>query len=160
MTRLSVCEKCPEGTISQAGATECIPCDVGYYSADPTNSGGDSICLPCAPGAYTDKPSSSECKPCPAGFYSAAPGSSSCSPCEVRLRICWYLARGFCVPCSLAPTAASERAHAASATPARGRLATRLRALLAPLGSSLRLREVQLVGLARSARVAHGIVDC
>eukprot|EP01043_Picozoa_sp_COSAG02_P016791 COSAG02_NODE_746_length_17729_cov_37.532501_2_plen_2087_part_00 len=72
------CEKCPAGTYSnEAGATECIDCDVGTFAIV-----GSSLCSNCATGTYDgDSNPSTPCALCPAGTYSDIASATACKPC-------------------------------------------------------------------------------
>lgn len=67
-----VCEPCPDGYISGAGATACEPCPAGTIS----NTAG-TACEPCPENTYWNN---GTCLPCPPG-YTSVPGSTSINDC-------------------------------------------------------------------------------
>lgn len=73
--KISGCERCEAGTVSNAQFTGCDPCPVGTFA-----NGG--VCEPCAAGEYQDEEKQTSCKACAVGHVSD-PGASSCDPCAI-----------------------------------------------------------------------------
>jgi hypothetical protein len=65
----AICDDCPSGTYSEAGASECTDCPSGTYS-----EAGAYSCTVCAAGKYIDE---GACIDCPARSFSAA-GDANC----------------------------------------------------------------------------------
>jgi hypothetical protein len=72
------------------GATACVPCPIGYASADGL------ACKACPAGSYGQWGES--CPLCPHDTWTGASGQSSCEPCAVGT---WATAMGatVCAPC-------------------------------------------------------------
>jgi len=68
------CEKCPLGTQSGRGSSDCQACPKGTYAKD-------NQCQPCDPGKFAAQPGSSSCLECPIGFYSDSYGNEKCNRC-------------------------------------------------------------------------------
>jgi hypothetical protein len=74
-----LCNKCPIGEYSMAGATACIPCRQGTYAPNR----GSTSCIPCAAGKYTEALGSSSCGgTCPAGTFGNRSGSVTVNDCQ------------------------------------------------------------------------------
>lgn len=56
------CPLCPDGTMSEAGATACTPCEAGTY-AQGTKPSDHTQCTACADGTYSLEGAAS-CMPC------------------------------------------------------------------------------------------------
>uniref|UniRef100_A0A7S2F8R9 Polymorphic outer membrane protein n=1 Tax=Octactis speculum TaxID=3111310 RepID=A0A7S2F8R9_9STRA len=95
--KLGVCNDCPSGTYSLAGAalkSHCLPCPSGYFSKYTKSS----FCSECGPGNYTivngskrlktrepgigDTISATDCVACPRGKLQEYSGSYLCNSCE------------------------------------------------------------------------------
>lgn len=86
---------CQSGYYSETGASECKPCEPGFYCPGGTdkiscpsgtygNESGLSKCVECPAGTYfsgTEATSKSQCEDCKEGTYSATNGSSECKTC-------------------------------------------------------------------------------
>ncbi|KAH8062745.1 hypothetical protein JL721_8649 [Aureococcus anophagefferens] len=88
------CESCAAGSyVDTTGATECIDCVDGTYSADieslycsvclpgtAANGTRQTACVDCDPGYFSlGSGSADERDDCPAGYYSAFSGAQSCT---------------------------------------------------------------------------------
>ena len=71
--KISGCERCEAGTVSNADFTGCDPCPAGTFAKD-------GVCEPCAAGEYQDEEKQTSCKACAPGHVSDA-GATSCDPC-------------------------------------------------------------------------------
>eukprot|EP00070_Physeter_catodon_P037017 XP_028343911.1 sushi, von Willebrand factor type A, EGF and pentraxin domain-containing protein 1-like [Physeter catodon] len=73
---------CPPGSKSEAGASECHPCDAGTFCPWPATAAGGQTCpighfcpagsarpFPCPPGSFQQSTGASECTPCTPGNY-------------------------------------------------------------------------------------------
>ena len=70
--KISGCERCEAGTVSNADFTGCDPCPAGTFA--------NGVCEPCAAGEYQDEEKQASCKACDVGHVSDA-GATSCDPC-------------------------------------------------------------------------------
>jgi hypothetical protein len=107
LTRAKICQLCPIGTWSKAGATKCTKCPAGTKTSDhlsckdcpagkysleksakctlcgvgQVSKAKSSKCTACTGGQYASR-SDSTCKPCAKGTYSTGP-VDSCTKCAV-----------------------------------------------------------------------------
>ena len=68
-----LCTVCPQGSVSSADRTLCIPCDAG------TETDGET-CVSCPPG-YFNPEAGGICRPCGIGTISSNVSALACSPC-------------------------------------------------------------------------------
>jgi len=66
-------------TLVLESAPLCIPCAVGYYSANP----GSFACSSCAAGSANPTPGSTSCEVCPAGKTTAGVAAATCEACAL-----------------------------------------------------------------------------
>lgn len=75
------CGKCLPGSYNPiTGATSCLPCPVGSYTADY----GNDQCISCAPGFFQAAEGATSCSICEIGRYSSSP-QSVCQICIMTL---------------------------------------------------------------------------
>ncbi|CAF4370409.1 unnamed protein product, partial [Rotaria magnacalcarata] len=89
---------CPPGTWSNAGASKCEACPIGYYST----KGGASYCTQCEQGHFCESADLSP-QPCPLGFYNSRLGQMECSPCAPGT----YTPAVASVQCTICPAGSS-----------------------------------------------------
>ena len=69
------CQECPKGKYSRAGASKCISCLKGFFSA--------TLSLPCNINAKSDSECNNHvCNKCSTGLYQSKYGSTSCDLCK------------------------------------------------------------------------------
>jgi hypothetical protein len=77
----STCQKCPEGSTSARGSSECTrPCDAGFYR------NASSVCTRCPAGWYNARPTDlgiAACIPCRTGTTTPTDGATQPSQCTV-----------------------------------------------------------------------------
>jgi hypothetical protein len=68
------CDQCPDGQLSEEGASYCYECPAGKFRNTTT-------CEKCEKGEFTELPGLTSCKQCPTGWRNEETGSSFCSSC-------------------------------------------------------------------------------
>ena len=76
-TSATVCQSCPNGLYSGAGASFCADCTAGSYYNTTVNA-----CAVCPAGYFSASSRSSACSLCNAGSYSASSNSTACQSCS------------------------------------------------------------------------------
>jgi len=89
---------CPPGTWSNAGASQCTPCEIGYYSA----KAGSSYCTICEQGHYCELAHLLP-QPCQLGTYNEKLGQTQCTACNLGT----YTPAQVSVECRLCPAGSS-----------------------------------------------------
>ena len=101
------------GTFLEVGASACVTCTVGQYSADGT---GGADCIACVVGRYisvTGSDEASDCIDCVAGKFSLdAAGAAECSACH-GFGAAASIATGSCTDCADASASACRAAACA-----------------------------------------------
>lgn len=95
----SICNSCPSGYISNAGATNCYACGAGsiyvylffffvvliitsvFETRVAFESNSNTQCTECAAGTFSSEQGASVCTSCPAGFFSSGIGATICTAC-------------------------------------------------------------------------------
>lgn len=85
------CRRCPDGSYSRPGASECTPCPGGTFRnnfEDLDNNGytkddaSVSLCYQCPVGYFAPREGLTRCRPCAAGHVAPALRSTKCTACS------------------------------------------------------------------------------
>jgi hypothetical protein len=136
--RINRCSNCSTGFYSNAGASTCPLCAIGYSGANCSacaagkykGTTGSGVCIQCAAGTASAA-ASAKCTACVAGKYKGTTGSGACTQCAggTASAAAGATSSSICIDCGVGKYSALDGAscvpcHGNSSAPARSSAAS------------------------------------